>query len=458
MKKYHLAIDIGASSGRFILTSVENGRFVMEETHRFPNGVIEQDGKTLWDYGALFNHIMEGLKKLGEEKKIPDTIGIDTWGVDYVLLDEEGNAIAPTYAYRDVRGDKAAAKLHKKIPFKEIYMETGIQYEPFNTIYQLYDDLEQGRLDKASDWLQVPAYLSYLLTGKKCHEYTEVSTGALLDPKTKKWNKGLLEKVGLPLRLFEDEPIEPPFLLGNLKPEIQDEIGFDSEVVMIASHDTGSAINALPSQKPALFLSSGTWSLLGVELPEALVNEETYKANFTNEGGVGEIRFLKNIMGLWLIQKLQKEFPMKSFADIAKEASEFEGGEDYELDIDDEKYLNPKSVKDVIAKECKAKGYKVPESEGEFAYAIYLSLAKDYKKAIAGLENITKSKYDELLIVGGGSKNKFLNRLIEKETGLKITLGSSEGTALGNAALQALYSGAVKNKVEMKEAIIQTEE
>lgn len=456
-KTFYAAIDLGASSGRLMLGSVSSKGFALEEIHRFANGASHQGEALAWDIEALFREIIVGLKRCKEIGKIPSSLAIDSWGVDYALLDEKGQTIYPVYCYRDARGEKAANKVHERIPFSLLYEQNGIQYEPFNTLYQLCADQEAGRLDRASDFLMIPAYLSYRLTGKKSQEYCNASTTGLVNPITRKWNRELIRKLGLPERLFVQEPQEPPFFLGSLKKEIAEEIGFQCQVYMVASHDTASSVVALPSEKPCLFLSSGTWSLLGVEMAKPLINAAGEKANFTNEGGVGEIRYLKNIMGLWLVQCLQKEYPDVSFAEMASLA-EKKAGFDYALDIDDPRYLMPQKVSVLIQKECRVKGNPIPEDVGSLAYAIYCSLAHDYARSIRLLEQLTSTSYSTLYVVGGGRKNAYLNRLIEEKTGKTVILGSGEATSLGNIALQALALGQVKDWAEMKEKIIEEED
>lgn len=454
---FYAAIDLGASSGRVMLGTLSSTGFSLEEVHRFSNGAHSEKGRLVWDVEALYHEIIIGLKHCKELGKIPQSIAIDSWGVDYALLNHEGETIAPVFSYRDKRGGDFAKLLHKKIPFAELYHESGIQYEPFNTIYQLYADLKTLRLSKAEDFLMIPAYLSYRLTGKKCHEYTDASTTGLLDPDTRKWNRKLIQELGLPERLFKDEPQLPPFVLGPLTDEIAQEVGFQSQVIMVASHDTASSVVALPSLEPCLFLSSGTWSLLGMEIPEPLVTPEGEKANFTNEGGVGEIRYLKNIMGLWLVQCLQKEYPDVSFATMA-ELAEKKTGFNYDLAINDPRYLMPKKVSKVIQKECEEKGYPIPHDVGEFAYAIYCSLANDYARTIDLLEELTHTHYPNLYVVGGGRKNLYLNKLIAEKTGKNVVLGSGEATSLGNIALQALCHHDVADYSMMKKCILLEED
>lgn len=455
MFSYHLAIDIGASSGRLILSHLEDGHFVLEEAYRFPNGIWRKKEGALWDYDTLYSEIIKGLKLCHSLKKDPATIGIDTWGVDYVLLDENDEPIKPFFAYRDPRGIAASAIAHESLSFEEMYRLTGIQFQTFNTVYQLYDDSLRGRLRKAKDFLMVPEYLSFLLTGRKCHEYTNASTSGLLDAETKLWSKAIIKKLSLPDGLFLEEPKDPPFSLGSFKESIAEEVGFSSEILMVASHDTASAVAALPSEKPCTFLASGTWSLLGTEFKKPLISPMGMKKNFTNEGGLHEIRYLKNIMGLWLIQCLQREHPEMSFAEIAWEAERCQGF-DYHLAIESRPYAFPKSISHVVQSECRRKGFPIPESVGGIAYALYNSLANEIAKGLKEIKALAGAAREELVIVGGGRKAAFLNDLIAEKTGKKIVLGSSEATALGNAALQSLYCHELRDETEMKKAIMAT--
>ncbi len=441
MQKYHLAVDIGASSGRHIIAWRENGEMVMKEVYRFQNLPDERDGHLVWDLERLCREVVNGMKACKEAGFVPNTIGIDTWAVDYVLLDEKDQPILPFYCYRDKRGAEGAKMVHEVIPFKKLYVHTGIQYQPFNTIYQMYWDKKEGRLEKAADFLMLPEYLSFYLSGKKAHEYTNASSTGLLDAKQCTWDKEIIETLGYPKHLFEKVPIKPPITLGSLNPEIEEQVGFSCEVVLPATHDTASAIAALPYQGGA-YISSGTWSLLGAELEFPVTTEAAQKANFTNEGGIGTIRFLKNIMGLWLVQCLKRELNDEySFAELAKMAAT-EANFDYKLDVNAECYLAPKSVKNVINEECREKGWPVPMTVGQYAHAIYQSLAHAYAEAIDELEEITGQKFDRLCIVGGGANNTYLNDLTQRAIGRPVVTGSPEATALGNLLLQ---EEAVKN-------------
>ncbi len=434
----HLAIDIGASSGRHIVARRENGKMTMKEVYRFENGAVKDGTALVWDLDRLCKEVVNGLVACKRDGIVPDSIGIDTWGVDYVLLDKQNNPIKPVYCYRDERGGNSAPLVHEIVPFEVLYKHTGIQFEPFNTVYQFFFDKVNGRLDAADDFLMLPEYLAFYLSGVKMHEYTNCSTTGLIDAKSRKWDKDIINRLGYPERLFNDEPVTAPITLGELKKEIAEEVGFNADIILPATHDTGSAVASLmetPHEK-SIFISSGTWSLMGVELKTPVTDEKALAANFSNEGGIGTIRFLKNIMGLWLVQCLKKELDDRySFAELAKLAKEAEGF-DYRLDVNADKYLAPKSVMVTIAKECSEKKWPVPSTPGEYAYAIYISLAHFYDSVAKELENVTDRHFDSICIIGGGSNNTYLNELTERITGKKVVLGSPEATALGNILLQ----------------------
>ena len=431
----HLAIDIGASSGRHIAAWREDGELKMKEVYRFSNLPDERDGHLVWDLDRLCREVVGGLKSCKEQGIVPDSVGIDTWAVDYVLLDDQDRPILPLYCYRDSRGAEGAELAHKAVPFDRLYERTGIQFQPFNTIYQLCWDKAHGRLDNAADFLMLPEYLSFYLSGVKAHEYTNASSTGLLDAKGRTWDMEIVSALGLPERLFAARPQTPPVKLGRLKSDIGSQVGFDCDVVLPATHDTASAIAALP-QKGTAYISSGTWSLLGAELAQPVTTPAAMKANFTNEGGVGTIRFLKNIMGLWLVQCLKRELnDQYSFAQLAQMAKD-EANFDYQLDVNSARYLAPKSVIAEIDGECAQKGWPVSQTPGQYAHAIYQSLAHAYAAALDELESITGEKFDVLCIVGGGANNTYLNELTEQAIGRSVLTGSPEATALGNILLQ----------------------
>lgn len=451
--KYYLSIDIGASSGRHILSSIQNGKLVLEEVYRFENGMTEKDGHLVWDYEKLFRDIVDGLKECKKVNKIPVSVGIDTWGVDYALIDGNGAVIGDVYAYRDGRTEEPIKKLHEKIPFETLYERTGSQFQIYNTVYQLYADKLSGKLDKAERFLMMPDFFNYLLTGVMKNEFTNASTTGLMSAKTREWDIQTVKELGLPEKLFT-ELSDPATLVGSVKPEIAKEIGYDLKVVLPASHDTASAVMAVPEIGQPLYISSGTWSLLGIESPVAISTADALRENFTNEGGYGRsTRFLKNIMGLWMIQCVRREYNKKyswgDFVTLSKEVKDF----DSIVDVNDASFLAPASMIDAIKEYCRKTGQKVPETPGEIALCVYDSLAVCYKKAVETVEKVTGYSFDTIHIVGGGCQNEYLNELTAKRTGRKVVAGPVEATAIGNALSQLIYDGAVKDVIEAKELV-----
>lgn len=433
--KYYVAIDIGASSGRHIVGWKDGDELCTKEMYRFPNGVDEVNGTLTWDVERLFREVVTGLKAVFREFKQIESVAIDTWGVDYVLLDKEGKEILPCHAYRDDRTKAAIEAVHSIMPFEELYAHTGIQFQPFNTIYQLYDDLGKGRLEKAERFLMLPEYLSYKLTGIGRREYTEASTSGLLDARTGQFDMEIVRRLGLPERLFERLDA-PGTEVGALTEEIAKEVGGQTKVVLCASHDTASAVEGIPEGSTDMpYLSSGTWSLFGVRLAEPILSEQSCAANYTNEGGVGYIRYLKNIMGLWLIQSLRKELcPEKSFAELADEAQK--SGYMQTVDADDWRFLAPESMKGAFDEYLTEAGKPLPEQTSDYFRCALMSLANSYAKALRELEKITGKKYEGLCIVGGGAKNQFLNELTERACGVKVHAIPIEATAFGNLKIQ----------------------
>lgn len=451
--KYYLSIDIGASSGRHILSSIQNGKLVLEEVYRFENGMTQKDGHLVWEYEKLFSNIIAGLKECKKLDKIPVSVGIDTWGVDYALIDADGKVIGDVYAYRDGRTEEPIIKVHEIIPFETLYKRTGSQFQIYNTIYQLYTDKLSGKLDKAERFLMMPDFFNYLLTGVMKNEFTNASTTGLMSAKTRNWDMETVKELGLPEKLFK-ELSDPATFVGNLKPEIAKEIGYDLKVVLPATHDTASAVMAVPEIGQPLYISSGTWSLLGIESPVAISTEEALKENFTNEGGYERsTRFLKNIMGLWMIQCVRREYNKKyswgDFVTLSKEVKDFNSI----VDVNDNSFLAPASMIEAIKDYCRKTGQKVPETPGEIALCVYDSLAVCYKRAVETVERVTGYKFDTIHIVGGGCQNAYLNELTAKRTGRRVVAGPVEATAIGNALSQLLYDGAVKNINEAKELV-----
>ncbi len=419
MKKY-LAIDIGASSGRHILGWHENGEIRTKEVYRFPNGVTEQDGHLTWDVEALERHVKEGIDlALAEEPQI-ESLSVDTWGVDYVLMNGD-SPILPCYAYRDGRTEAVIPKVHEKMAFSELYRRTGIQFQPFNTIYQLYADKVAGRLDHATDFLMIPEYLMYRLCGVKSHEYTNATTGGMVSAKTGEYDREIIKALDLPEGLFQ--PLQQPgTLIGTYK---------GIQVVLCATHDTGSAVEGIPMEGNELYISSGTWSLLGVKTPRPITDEESLAANYSNEGGVGYNRYQKNIMGMWLVNRLRAELcPEKPWGEITAEAEEKHF--DHLVDVNDPVFLAPESMKAAFDEKLP----HPPKCAMGYFRCAYRSLAQGYRQAIEEVERNTGTTYQKLYIVGGGAKNGYLNRLTQQATGKQVAALPIEATALGNLKIQ----------------------
>ena len=419
MKRY-LAIDIGASSGRHIVGWQEDGEIKTEEVYRFPNGVMELDGHLTWDIDALTSHVKAGIEKVRERFGKIESLSIDTWGVDYVLLrGDEG--VRPCYAYRDSRTETAIPEVHALMPFDSLYARTGIQFQPFNTIYQLYVDKQTGRLEGVTDFLLVPEYLLYKLCGVKAHEYTNATTGGMVNTETGEYDPGIIDALGLPKHLFHKLQ-QPGTVIGEYE---------GIKVVLCATHDTGSAVEGIPMEGGAPYISSGTWSLLGVKTPKPITTSASRLANWSNEGGVGYNRYQKNIMGMWLVNCLRDELcPDKLFGEIVAEAqaSRFEEI----VDANAPAFLAPESMKAAFD----AALSRQPETVGDYFRCAYRSLALCYRDAIRELERNTGKQYDRIYIVGGGAKNAFLNRLTEDASGKRVIALPIEATAIGNLKLQ----------------------
>lgn len=455
MTTYYLAVDIGASSGRHIIAHIEDGKMILEEVYRFANGMKEVDGHLIWDTEHLFNEIVNGLKKCGETGKAPSYMGIDTWGVDYVLLDENDEIVGRTYGYRDIRTEGMDEEVYRIIPEKELYARTGIQYAILNTIYQLMavKKQEPENLKKAKRMLMMPDYFNFLLTGVKRSEYTNATTTQLINPDTKDWDRGLIEMLGLPQEIF-GSVVRPGSYVGRLRPEIKEKIGYDLTVLLPGTHDTASAVAAVPTQDDnVLYISSGTWSLMGTELFTANCSEAGYEANLTNEGGMDyRFRFLKNIMGLWMIQSVKAEFEKDwSYGDLCAEAAKESISSI--VDCNDHRFFAPKSMIAAVKEFCAETGQEVPETDAQIASVIYNSLADCYAKTIEGIRGITGISYDRIHVVGGGSNAAYLNEVTAKRTGLDVIAGPGEATAIGNIAVQMIYTGDFANLKEARACI-----
>ena len=452
MDNNFLAIDIGASSGRHILGNKAGEKLIMKEIYRFENGMVQRGGHLCWNLDVLFSHIKEGMKKCGTEGLTPVSVGIDTWGCDFVLLDNEKKLLGDSVAYRDARTNGVPEKVAAIISDSELYDATGLQKLPFNTIYQLMAVKEQTPeiLDKASHFLTVPDYFNFLLTGEITNEYTCASTTELVNVDSMEWDYALIEKLGLPSHIFK--PVtKPGTVIGRLLPEIASEVGFTCDVVAPCTHDTGSAVAALPvcsansGKSDPLYISSGTWSLLGTELMSPEKSEKARLLNYTNEGGYnGRYRFLKNIMGLWMIQSIRKELMEKEgrkigFDELDKEADKADIASI--VDCNSSVFLAPSSMIEAVQEECRKNGSQVPESAGELAAVVYDSLAACYAKAVNQISEIFGKKYTDLYIIGGGSKSVLLNKKTAEKTGLTVHTGPVEATAAGNLVVQMITAG-----------------
>ena len=471
MRSYYLAIDIGASSGRHILGHVEDGKLVLEEIHRFDNKQVRRNGHDCWDMDNLWNGIVDGLKACKTLGKIPATVGIDTWAVDYVLLDRDGGMIGDAVAYRDSRTDRMDAVVDGIIPPEELYARTGIQKQIFNTIYQLMALKQEcpGQLEQAESLLMIPDYFNYRLTGVKKQEYTNATSTNLVNAAEKVWDIALIERLGLPTKLFGELSM-PGTVVGDLTREMQELVGFNTTVILPATHDTGSAFLAVPARdENAVYLSSGTWSLLGVENEAPITSEASRLQNFTNEGGAWyRFRYLKNIMGLWMIQSIRRE--LNGVAYVAGKESKYATGRTWSfpdligeakaaadfpsvVDANDGSFLAPDSMIDAIKAYCERSGQPVPQSVGEIMQCVYRSLAKCYKDAIAGLSALTGKTYTSVNIVGGGCQDMYLNQMTANATGLPVYAGPVEGTAVGNLIVQMIAGGEFDSLQTARDAI-----
>lgn len=453
--KYFLAVDIGASSGRHMLAHMENGEMVLEEIHRFPNGIIEKNGHKVWDVDTLFQEILIGMKKCKEQNKIPYSMGIDTWAVDFVLVDHQNRRLGDAVAYRDSRTQGMEQCVYEAIPENQLYEMTGIQKQTFNTIYQLMALKKENNdlLTEAEALLMIPDYFHCQLTGKRVQEYTNATTTQLVSPKTKKWMDPILSILGYPKHIFQEIQM-PGYEVGNLLEEIANEVGFDCKVVLPPTHDTASAVLAVPTQdETPLYISSGTWSLMGTELLEADCSSESMQRNLTNEGGYDyRFRYLKNIMGLWMIQSVRKEIaPEMSFGEICEEASKCDISS--LVDANASRFLAPENMTREVQKACEETGQQVPKGIAEVAAVIYNSLAECYGKTINELETLTGKHYNCIHIVGGGANAEYLNKLTAAATGKKVYAGPTEATAIGNVAAQMIAAGELKDLKDARRCI-----
>jgi len=427
--RYCLAIDIGASSGRHIVGWQDGSFLHTEEVYRFPNGVLEKDSHLVWDMQALFTNVVAGIKAAFTEYPMIESLSVDTWGVDYVLLKED-QAVYPVYAYRDSRTEAVVPQVHKMMPFTELYRRTGCQFQPFNSVYQLYADKLCGRLEGVTDMLMIPEYLMWKLCGTKARECTNATTTGMVNAQSGEFDEQIADALDYPKQLFP-KLCQPGTVLGTLRPEIAELVGGSCKVVLCATHDTASAVEGIPMEGNHPYISSGTWSLLGVKTPKPITDASSEKANYSNEGGVGYNRYQKNIMGMWLVNELQKELcPQMQFSELVKLAQE--SACSAIVDANAPAFLAPKSMKTAFDAAAENKLFGI----GDYFRCAYRSLAFSYRQAIEELETNTGAVYEKLYIVGGGAKNQFLNDLTEEATGKQVIALPMEATALGNLKIQ----------------------
>ena len=440
---YHLAIDIGASSGRHILGYIENGSLKLEEVYRFEDYLREEGGSLVWDIEKLFFEVKAGIAKCGELGKIPSTIAIDTWGVDYVLLDENKEEILPVYSYRDSRTFAAVDEVAGVISQEELYAKTGIQKANYNSIYQLWCDKKSGRLDSAKYFLNMPDYLAFKLTGEIKNEYTEATTTNLINAKSKTWDEEILDRLGINKALFSDISL-PCTEVGALR-----DFDFESAVILAPSHDTASAVAACSVGDNGVYISSGTWSLIGTENLAPVLSKEALGANFTNEGGIDyRYRFLKNYMGMWLFQNIRKNLDKKYTYDEMMHLAELSGEYRY-IDTNAQEFVAPDNMLGAI------RDY-LGEAElpvGVVINSVYHSLAKAYARVVHEIEKISGKTINVINIVGGGCRDKYLNSLTAQYTGKRVLAGPVEATATGNIISQLIYSKEVSSLDEARELV-----
>jgi rhamnulokinase len=455
LTKYSVAVDIGASSGRLILGYLENGLLKLNEIHRFENNIVKKGDSYCWEAEKLFQEIKNGLKKCNELGIKPNSIGIDTWAVDFVLLDENDQPLTEAVSYRDPRTDGMMEQVFEKIMKERLYLETGIQFQKFNTIYQLYSIKQNSPeiLDKAKSFLMIPDYFNYLLTGKKANEYTNATSTQLVNAFTKKWDHDLLDVLGINQEMFQ-EIKTPKTVLGSLKEELVSELGFDLQVILPATHDTGSAVIAVPEENETIYISSGTWSLIGVENYFPICVTKALDYNFTNEGGINyQYRFLKNIMGLWMIQEVKRnynnEYSFAELVDMAREAKDFKAI----VNVNDDRFLKPENMIQEIMNYCVETSQSIPGTPGEVAKCVYDSLAVSYQDAVKEIEEIFEKRFEKINVIGGGCQNEMLNQLVADVTKKEVYAGPVEATAIGNIVAQLMALDEIQDIKEARTII-----
>jgi len=454
---YFGAIDIGASSGVLVVGWIEDSKIKLEEVYRFENGYQERNGRYSWNISLLFSNIITGLKMCKEKKFYLKSLAIDTWGVDYVLLDKYDKIVGDCVSYRDPKTKQYINEYKNYFDEKELYKLTGIQKQLFNSIYQLLVTKINNpeHLENAESLLMIPDYLSFLLTGFKSQEYTNATTTSLVNVNTNEWDMDFIESLGLPKKLFAENLKQPGDTIGILKKEISDIVGFECQVIHAPSHDTASAFVAIPTiDKESIYISSGTWSLVGVENSKAITTDLSRNLNFTNEGGYQyNYRFIKNIMGLWLIQNCKKVWGDKySYSDLEQLAKNSNLSETVIIDVNDPSLYAPNNMVEAIKSICNVK----LESEGDIVKCVYQSLAFSYSQTCEMIKKMTGKKYKRIHIVGGGSKDSYLNQLTSNLTNLDVIAGPVEGSSLGNLVTQFISFGKIKNLQEARKMICES--
>ena len=458
--KYFFAVDLGATSGRTIIGNIGDGKITLEEVTRFPNNLIQTSGQFYWDIYALYNEIIRGLKEVAKRGLDIVSIGIDTWGVDFVFIGEDGQILRNPRAYRDPHTFSALDDYLRNVRTKkELYDITGIQLMNFNSLFQLYamKRAQNAAMKCAHKVLFMPDALSWMLTGNEVCEYTIASTGELIDPRTGQLDEELLATVGMSRSKF-GKMVLPGTLIGTLTAEVQEMTGLGAvPVYAVAGHDTGSAVAAVPAQNEEFaYLSSGTWSLMGIETKNAVINDRSYELNFTNEGGIeGTTRFLKNICGMWLLERCRKEWGdtvPQDYGTLFGNAMKVEGFQSI-INPDDQMFANPANMQEAIQEYCRMTGQHVPEGYAEIIRCIFDSLALRYRQVFLWLKAFASFDIKTLHIIGGGSKNDYLNQFTANATGVRVLAGPQEGTALGNIMVQAKAVGMVGDIWEMRKII-----
>ncbi|WP_418990739.1 rhamnulokinase [Alistipes sp.] len=455
--RHFTAVDLGATSGRVILATIGENGIGMEEVHRFADPIVETQGHFYWNFAAIYQSVLEGLAAIAARGIRPEAIGIDSWGVDFVLFGRDGGMLRLPYCYRDPHTAHAPERFFERMPREDLYKRTGIQIMPFNSVFQL-DTLRRNgcsALEAAEKILFIPDALARLLTGEWVAEYTIASTAQLLDARTRDWDRDILSLLGLTPAHF-GRMVQPGERIGTLSEEVQRQTGLGAvPVVAVAGHDTASAVAAVPAAEDEAFayLSSGTWSLMGIEAPAPIIIEESLRLNFTNEGGIGgTVRVLKNICGMWLLERCRTEWPAMSHPELIAAAEAAEPLRSL-VNPDAPCFANPRSMTEAIAGYCRATGQPAPESVGQYVRCIFESLALRYRQVAGMLRTLSPRGIDRLYVIGGGSRNDFLNRMTACALGIPVETGSAESTALGNVLVQAQWAGLVDSTAAMRRMV-----